>query len=74
MLLLCFVTQRGMRVTPLGSLGTKNLNLEKTTSSVLSVLLLIYEFDALYVEYFYTMLSSSSNSLIVALQEAIFSS
>ena len=42
MLSLCLVTQRGMRVTPLGFflriiVKEKPLNLEKTTSSVLSV-------------------------------------
>ena len=47
MLSLCLVTQRGMRVTPLGFffriiLKEKPQNLEKTTSSVLFVLLLIY--------------------------------
>ena len=41
MLSLCFFIYRSMRVT---SLKTKKpLNLEKTTSSVLSVLLLIYD-------------------------------
>ena len=47
MLTLCLVIHRGMRVTPLGFclrviVNEKPLNLEKTTSSVLSVLLLIY--------------------------------
>ena len=44
---LCLVIQRGMRVTPLGYclrvvVNDKHLNLEKTVSSVLSILLLIY--------------------------------
>ena len=52
MLSLCLVIQRGMRVTPLGFcfrviVNEKLLNLEKTTSSVRYVLLLIYEKDAL---------------------------
>ena len=47
MLSLCFVIQRSMRVIPLDFclrviVNEKSLNLEKTTSSVLSVLLLIY--------------------------------
>ena len=47
MLSLCLVMQRGMCVTPLGFcfrviVNEKPLNLEKTTSSVLSDLLLIY--------------------------------
>ena len=47
MLSLCLVIQRGMRINPLG-LGVigneKPQNLEKTTSSVLSVLLSIYDY------------------------------
>ena len=47
MLSLCLVIQRGMRITSLGFclrviVNEKPLNLEKTTSSVLSILLLIY--------------------------------
>ena len=47
MLSLCLVIQRGMRVTPSGFclrviLNEKSHKLEKATSSVLSVLLLIY--------------------------------
>ena len=50
MLSLCLVIQRGMRVTPLGVrlrviVKEKPLNLENTTSSVLSVLFLIYAFS-----------------------------
>ena len=49
MLSLRLLIQRGMRITPLGiclriMVNDKPLNLEKTTSSVLSVLLLIYDF------------------------------
>ena len=45
----CPLIQRGMRVTPLGFclrviVNEKTLNFEKTTSSVLSILLLIYAF------------------------------
>ena len=40
---LCLIIQRDMRVTPLEfSLRVKPLNIKKTTSSVLSVLLFIY--------------------------------
>ena len=47
MLSICLVIQCSMRVTPLGFclkviMNEKLLNLEKTTASVLSVLLLIY--------------------------------
>ena len=47
MLSFCLVIQRGMRVTPLSLylrviVYEKNPNLEKTISSVISVLLLIY--------------------------------
>ena len=50
----CLVIQRSMRATPLGFclrviVDEKPLNLEKTTSSVLSVLLLIYGFIGLTV-------------------------
>ena len=47
MLSLCLVIQRGIRINPLGFgviVNEKPLNLEKTTSSVLSVLLSIYDF------------------------------
>ena len=49
MLSLRLLIQRGMRITPLGiflriMVNDKPLNLEKTTSSVLSVFLLIYDF------------------------------
>ena len=48
MLSLCLVSQRNMRVTPLGFylrviVNEKRLNLEKTISSVLPVLLLVYD-------------------------------
>ena len=51
MLSLYLVIQRGMRVTSLDFclrdiVNKKTLNLEQATSSVLSVLLLIYEFNA----------------------------
>ena len=47
MLSLCLVLQRGMRIAPLSFclrvlVNEKPLNLKKTTSSVLSVLLLLY--------------------------------
>ena len=47
---LCLVIQRGMRLTPVGLchrviVNEKPLNLERTTSCVLSVLLLIYDHD-----------------------------
>ena len=49
-LFLCLVIQPSMRVTPLGNclmviVKEKPLNIEKTTSSVLSVLLLIYVYE-----------------------------
>ena len=48
MLSICLVSQRSMRVTPLGFylrviVNEKPLNLEKTISSVLPVLLLVYD-------------------------------
>ena len=42
MLSLCILIQRGMRVTPSECCRRKTPNLEKTTFSVLSVLILIY--------------------------------
>ena len=45
MLSLCLVIQRGMPVTPLNE---NPLNLEKTTSSVLSVLFLVYGVACLF--------------------------
>ena len=42
MLSLCLVIQRGMRFCLRVIVNEKPLNLEKTTSSVLSILLLIY--------------------------------
>ena len=55
MLFQCLVIQRGIHVAPLGFclriiVNEKLLNLEKTTSSVLYVLLLIYaNYDVLIV-------------------------
>ena len=51
MLSLCFVIQVSMRVNPLRlclrfNVNEKPLNLEKTTSTVLSVLLLIYDWKS----------------------------
>ena len=62
----CLVIQRGMYVTPLGVclrviVNEKPLNLEKTTSSVLSVLSLIFvpESSEIYFSYSSSALSSS---------------